>query len=67
VEEVLLELLPLGSGPPYQDVSECQALKMANMRHELAPPGSSPAEQLQAELAALCWLHMELLEYEAAR
>ena len=67
VEAVLLGSLSLGSGPPYQDISDFLAVKMANMRHELAPPGSSPAEKLLAERATLCWLHMELLEYEAAR
>lgn len=67
VEAALLSYLPLGSGPPYQDVTEFLAVKLASMRHELAPPGSSPAEKLLAERASLCWLHQELLEYEAAR
>jgi hypothetical protein len=47
-------------------VTDFLAIKLANMHRELAPPGSSPAEKLLAERASLCWLHQELLEYEAA-
>src|SRR5262249_20833475 len=67
VEVVLLRQLSPGDGPPYSDPSDYVSIKMAAMRAELAPPGSSPAERLLAERATLCWLHMELLEYEAAR
>jgi len=66
VEWVLLDQLALGSGPPYQDPRDFVEVKMANMRHELAPPGSSTAEKLLAERASLCWLHQELLEYAVA-
>jgi hypothetical protein len=41
-------------------------MKMATMRAELAPSGSSAGERLLADKAALCWLHLEVLEYEAA-
>ena len=41
------------------------AARMAIMRDELAPCGSSPLEVLLAERAALCWLHVQLMEYEA--
>jgi hypothetical protein len=67
VEAVLLKALTPSSGPPYEAPAEFVAVKLAAMRHELAPPGSSPAEKLLAERAALCWLHVELLEYAAAR
>jgi hypothetical protein len=67
VEGVLLQQLAPGDGPPYNDPTDSVSVKMAMMRGELAPPGSSPAEKLLAERAALCWLHMELLDYEAAR
>jgi hypothetical protein len=43
------------------------SIKLIMMRGELAPPGSSAAEKLLAERATLCWLHLELLEYEAGR
>ncbi len=42
------------------------AARMAIMRDELAPSGSSPLEVLLAERMALCWLHVQLMEYEAA-
>jgi len=41
-------------------------VKMAKMRYDLAPPGSSAAEKVLAERAALCWLHVEILESEVA-
>jgi hypothetical protein len=67
VEVVLLRALTPSSGPPYEDPGDFVAVKMAALRYDLAPPGSSPAEKLLAERASLCWLHMELLEYEAGR
>jgi hypothetical protein len=67
VEVVLLRALTPSSGPPYEDPGDFVEVKLAAMRHELAPPESSPAEKLLAERATLCWLHLELLEYEAAR
>jgi hypothetical protein len=67
VEAVLLQALKPSAGPPYEVPIDFVAVKLAAIRHELAPPGSSPAEKLLAERAALCWLHVELLEYEAAR
>jgi hypothetical protein len=67
VEVVLLRALSIGEGPPYEDPTDFVAVKLAAMRHELAPPGSSAAEKLLAERAAICWLHLELLEYEAGR
>jgi hypothetical protein len=67
VEAVLLQALRPSAGPPHEAPIDFVAVKLAAMRFELAPPGSSPAEKLLAERAALCWLHMELLEYEAAR
>ena len=67
VEVVLLRALKPSAGPPYEAPIDFVAIKLAAMRFELAPPGSSPAEKLLAERAALCWLHLELLEYEAGR
>ncbi len=67
VEVVLLQALTPSSGPPYEDPADFVEVKLAKMRFELAPPGSSAAEKLLAERATLCWLHLELLEYEAAR
>jgi hypothetical protein len=67
VESVLLDQLSIGSGPPYHDPRDFVEVRLANMRHELAPPGSSAAERLLAERASLCWLHQELLEYESTR
>jgi hypothetical protein len=67
VEAVLLQALSPSSGPPYEDPSDFVEVKLVAMRYELAPPGSSTAEKLLAERATLCWLHLELLEYEAAR
>lgn len=66
VELVLLDQLALGNGPPYEDPRDFVEVKLANLRYELAPPGSSPAEKLLAERASLCWLHQELLEYAVA-
>ena len=67
VEAVLLQALKPSAGPPYEAPINFVAIKLAAMRFELAPPGSSPAEKLLAERASLCWLHLELLEYEAGR
>jgi len=67
VEAVLLQALSHGSGPPYSDRIDYVAVKLIEMRYDLAPPGSSRAEKLLAERATLCWQHMEVLEYEAAR
>jgi hypothetical protein len=67
VETVLLNSISLGSGPPYSDVTDFLAMKMIMLRQELAPSGASRAERLLAEQATICWLHLELLNYEAAR
>ena len=68
VEAVLLQALAPASGPPYSsNPADYVSIKLIMMRGELAPPGSSAAEKLLAERATLCWLHLELLEYEAAR
>jgi hypothetical protein len=67
VEGALLQRLSIGPGPPYRDPTEFVSVRLAEMRFQLAPPGSSEAEKLLADRAALCWLHLELLEYESAR
>jgi hypothetical protein len=67
VKAVLLQALTPASGPPYSDPADHVSIKLIMMRGELAPPGSSAAEKLLAERATLCWLHLELLEYEAGR
>ena len=63
----MLRSLSIGEGPPYSDPTDFVSIKLCELRHDLAPPGSSPAEKLLAERATLCWLHLEVLEYEAAR
>ena len=62
VEAALIEQLGPGHGALHKDAV---AARMAIMRDELAPCGSSPLEVLLAERAALCWLHVQLMEYEA--
>ena len=62
VETALIEQLGPGHGALHKDAV---AARMAIMRDELAPCGSSPLEVLLAERAALCWLHVQLMEYEA--
>jgi len=66
VETALLSYLPLLPGPPYRDQTEFLMVKMAKMRYDLAPPGSSAAEKVLAERATLAWLHTEILEHETA-
>jgi hypothetical protein len=60
VEPVLVNSL----GPGYHRNKEGVAAKLAILRLELAPPGSSVAEELLAERAALSWLHVMLLEVD---
>ena len=62
VEMALIEQLGPGHSAFHKDAV---AARMAIMRDELAPCGSSPLEVLLAERAALCWLHVQLMEYEA--
>jgi len=62
VETCLIEQLGPGHGALHK---EAVAARMAIMRDELAPAGSSPLEVLLAERAVLCWLHVQLMEYEA--
>ncbi len=62
VETALIEQLGPGQGALHKDAV---AARMAIIRDELAPCGSSPLEVLLAERAALCWLHVQLMEYEA--
>jgi hypothetical protein len=62
VETALIEQPGPGHGALHKDAV---AARMAIMRDELAPCGSSPLEVLLAERAALCWLHVQLMEYEA--
>lgn len=62
VEAALIEQLGNGHGALHKDAV---AARMAIMRDELAPWGSSPLEVLLAERAVLCWLHVQLMEYEA--
>ena len=59
VETALIEQLGSGHGALHEDAV---AARMAIMRDELAPCGSSPLEVLLAERAALCWLHVQLME-----
>ncbi len=58
VETGLIEQLGPGHGALHK---EAVAARMAIMRDELAPAGSSPLEVLLAERAALCWLHVQLM------
>jgi hypothetical protein len=60
VEPMLIASL----GPGYYRNREGVAAKLAILRRELAPPGSSIAEELLAERAALGWLHVQLLEMD---
>src|SRR5271157_4035529 len=62
VETALIEQLGPGHGALHK---YAVAARMAIMRDELAPCRSSPLEILLAERAALCWLHVQLMEYEA--
>jgi len=64
VETALLSYLPLSPG--YRDSTEVLMVRMASMRYDLAPPGSSAAEKVLAERATLAWLHTEILENEVA-
>jgi len=62
VETALIEQLGPGHGALHKDAV---AARLAIMRDELAPPGSSPLESLLAERVAICWLHVQLMEEEA--
>jgi hypothetical protein len=67
VEAVLLQSLPCAPGARSNDEAvDYVCLKMAKVRYDLAPPGSSAAEKLLTERASVCWLHLEVLESEAA-
>ncbi len=64
VEIALLSYLPLSPG--FREPNEVLMVRMAKMRYDLAPPGSSAAEKVLAERATLAWLHTEILENEVA-
>jgi hypothetical protein len=51
-------------GPGYYRNREGVAARLAILRRDLAPPGSSIAEELLAERAAIGWLHVQLLEMD---
>jgi hypothetical protein len=63
---VVEPMLIANLGPGYHWNREGVAAKLAVLRRDLAPPGSSIAEQLLAERAALGWLHVQLLEMDRA-
>jgi len=64
VEMDLLSYLPLSPG--FREPNEVLMVRMAKMRYDLAPPGSSAAERILAERATLAWLHTEILENAVA-
>jgi hypothetical protein len=63
VESTLINL-NLGTDTGYYGNREGVAAKLAILRQELAPHGSSIAEELLAERAALCWLNVQFLEMD---
>jgi hypothetical protein len=63
VEPMLLNL-NLGTDTGFYSHKEGVAAKLAIMRQELAPYGSSIAEELLAERAALCWLNVQFMEID---
>jgi hypothetical protein len=63
---VVEPMLIANLGPGYYGNREGVAARLAILRRELAPPGSSIAEELMAERAALCWLHVQLVEMDRA-
>jgi hypothetical protein len=65
-QSVVEPMLIASLGPGYHGNREGVAAKLAILRRELAPPGSSIAEDLLAERAALGWLHIQLLEIDRA-
>jgi hypothetical protein len=63
IERALIEQLGPGHGALHK---EGVAAHMALLRVELAPADCSPIEKLLVERAVVCWLHVQLMEYEAA-
>jgi hypothetical protein len=63
---VVEPMLIANLGPGYYRNGEGVAAKLAILRRELAPPGSSVAEELLAERAATCRLRVQLLEMDRA-
>jgi hypothetical protein len=63
VDEMLVQFLEPGNGGALH--KEAVLAQVAILRQELAPPGSSLIEELLAERAATCWLHVQLLELDA--
>jgi hypothetical protein len=61
VEQILLRQLPDGHGALHR---EAVAARLALMREELAPPGSSPIERILAERATVSWLWSQVIEME---
>src|SRR5262249_7043636 len=61
VEQVLLRQLPDGHGALHR---QAIAARLALMREELAPPGSSPIERILAERATVSWLWCQVIEVE---
>jgi hypothetical protein len=65
VEPMLINLY-LGPGTGYARNRQGVVAQLAIMRRDLAPPGSSIAEELLAERAAMGWLHVQFLEMDRA-
>jgi hypothetical protein len=63
IEEGLLQTLGPGFGRAEKEAMLAEARLIAR---ELAPPGSSPAESLLADRAAVEWLSVRLLELDRA-
>jgi hypothetical protein len=61
VDEALIHRIGTSEGALRK---EAIAARMAIMRDDLAPPGSSPILGLLATRAAVCWLHVQNLELE---
>lgn len=59
VEELTIRRFGPNAGPLQRDAV---AARMAIMREELAPSGSGPILELLATRAAICWLHIQILE-----
>jgi len=60
VETALIQYVPAGQALHKYAI----AARLDVMKLELAPFGSSPIEILLATRAAVCWLHVQLLEYD---
>ena len=63
VEWLLAQTIGPGEGAIDREAIQAQ---VATLKMELAPPGSSLPERLLAERAAVCWLHVQLLEIDRA-